>query len=140
MSSMIQIASLAYCPSMDTSRLVPSLPLSEYSTLLSQWIPGPLVRLSSSSFNYSLHPPPPFAHLSVITPPLPPLTTFVTKKRSPFNVTSHLHLTLLSSGMQYMHSCSMEHTRCAKSTSIIANWEQQRCLAYAGNSLLLCKK
>ena len=120
--------------------LVPSLPLSEYSSLLSQWISGPLVRLSSFYYYYSIHPPPTFAHLSVITPPLPPLTTLVSNKLIPFNITSHLHLTLLSLGMQHMHSCSMEHTWRAFSTSNIANWKQQRCLAYARNSLLLCKK
>ena len=61
MSSTSQIASLAYGPCMDTSRLVPSLPLPEYSTLLSQWMSGPLVRLAIITLPYTLRPPSPLS-------------------------------------------------------------------------------
>ena len=63
MSSMGQIASLAYGSCMDSSSLIPSLPLSEYSSLLSQWMSSPLVRLSIITIAS-----PPYAHLSLITP------------------------------------------------------------------------
>ena len=145
MSSTSEIASMAYGHCMDTFRQFPSIPLLEYSTLLSQRMSGPLVRLASITLPYTLRPPSllsDYASPSTADPhhyerswrrwgaitqdwrsyhlssanstwdPPSPLQCYIT-----------IPLTLLSSGLQYMHSSAVEHTWCAYSTAIIEKWK-----------------